>query len=484
MTGQHCVYLGMGANLGDRQGNLAQALQYIRARASVEKVSACYETEPVGYLAQPDFINLACSASTDLEPLELLAFLKQIEKRMGRQSTFRNAPRPIDIDILFYDDQVMESPELVIPHPRLHDRGFVLVPLAEIAPDLVHPVFQATAVELLARLDHTGVIGAARELILELGAEIRKGVPAAPLTLTRVGVTNLRRIIRIARASEENLFYAELDLFADLGYEQPEVSVSRFPDVMEEAADEVAQISYPDIETLTERLARLVVARQNAHRAEAHVRAVIPREKVAPVSRRSTQELFNLVGIAVSSPAQTKHVVGVEAEGVTVSPGAQEMVRDGSRSRLIEEGYPPAEADRILNLVPIASHSQRGRSTLMIGAEQPIRAEELVGIAESSMSCETFGRLSRPDELFVVEKAHRQPRSIGDVVRAMLQAAVERYVHLPDTAFVLARQVDLEGIHRHNAVAERYGALGEIRREMLSSQSLARHTTLQEWLEL
>ncbi len=115
----HQVYLALGANLGDRQSNLLQALQRIRIAASIEKVSSCYETKPVGYLQQPDFLNMACLITTELAPHDLLRFLKQIERQMGRQASFRNAPRPIDIDILFYDNLVLESPELTIPHPRM-----------------------------------------------------------------------------------------------------------------------------------------------------------------------------------------------------------------------------------------------------------------------------------------------------------------------------------------------------------------------------
>ena len=140
MDEQHLVYLGLGANLGDRQGNLVQAIQSIRSSASVESISSFYETKPVGYLDQPDFLNTTCLITTDLSPLELLHFLKQIERQMGRQASFRNAPRPIDIDILLYDEVVLDSPDLIIPHPRMAERAFVLVPLAEIAPTVVHPV--------------------------------------------------------------------------------------------------------------------------------------------------------------------------------------------------------------------------------------------------------------------------------------------------------------------------------------------------------
>ena len=159
MDEQHLVYLALGANLGDRQGNLVQAIQSIRASASVESIASFYETRPVGYLEQPDFLNTACQITTDLSPLELLHFLKQIERQMGRQASFRNAPRPIDIDILLYDDLVLDTPDLIIPHPRMTDRAFVLVPLAEIAPTVVHPLLNLTVSELLRRVDQSGITG-------------------------------------------------------------------------------------------------------------------------------------------------------------------------------------------------------------------------------------------------------------------------------------------------------------------------------------
>lgn len=155
----HRVYLALGANLGDRQANLLQAIQAICTFASVECLSSFYETRPVGYLDQPDFLNMACQIKTELPPQELLASLKQIERQMGRQSSFRNAPRPIDIDILLYDDLILKTRGLTIPHPRMSERAFVLVPLAEIAPDIVHPVSKLTISELLQRVDHSDIKG-------------------------------------------------------------------------------------------------------------------------------------------------------------------------------------------------------------------------------------------------------------------------------------------------------------------------------------
>jgi GTP cyclohydrolase-4 len=133
------AYLGLGSNLGEREENLRQALTLLSLKVNLDKVSSLYETEPVGYKEQPLFLNLVCRITTNLPPEELFHLAKDIETRMGRVPSFPNAPRIIDMDILFYDDKIMDTLDLTIPHPRLQDRAFVLIPLAEIAPDLVHP---------------------------------------------------------------------------------------------------------------------------------------------------------------------------------------------------------------------------------------------------------------------------------------------------------------------------------------------------------
>jgi 2-amino-4-hydroxy-6-hydroxymethyldihydropteridine diphosphokinase len=142
------VYLGLGSNMGNRQDNLDRALDLLSQRLRTGKVSSLYDTEPIGNVNQPRFLNLVCQVYTRLAPRELLALAKGIELKLGRVPGKSNAPRPIDIDILFYGDLVIETPELVIPHPRLTKRAFVLVPLIEIAPDLVHPVSGQTVKEL------------------------------------------------------------------------------------------------------------------------------------------------------------------------------------------------------------------------------------------------------------------------------------------------------------------------------------------------
>ena len=143
------VYLGLGSNLGNRRENLDRALDLLSQRLRMGKVSSVYDTEPLGNIEQPRFLNLVCPIYTTLTPMGLLTLAKGIESKLGRVSSKPNTPRPIDIDILFYGDQVVETPELVIPHPRLAERAFVLVPLAEIAPGLVHPVSGKAVEELL-----------------------------------------------------------------------------------------------------------------------------------------------------------------------------------------------------------------------------------------------------------------------------------------------------------------------------------------------
>jgi 2-amino-4-hydroxy-6-hydroxymethyldihydropteridine diphosphokinase len=151
------IYLALGSNLGDRLANLRAALHALAPQIRVTKESKVYETPPWGYEDQPAFLNMAISAETSLEPVALLAHLKNLEADLGRVRTFQYGPRQIDLDILFYDNLTLEAPLLRIPHPHLHERAFVLVPLNDIASDFVHPVLHKTIQELLAQISAEGI---------------------------------------------------------------------------------------------------------------------------------------------------------------------------------------------------------------------------------------------------------------------------------------------------------------------------------------
>jgi 2-amino-4-hydroxy-6-hydroxymethyldihydropteridine diphosphokinase len=143
------AYLSAGSNLGDRKQNLIHALNFLQKQTVVRKVSSFFETEPVGYLNQPWFLNLAIEIETSLRPAELLSLCQDIEASCGRIRTFPNAPRTLDLDILLFEDLVINERDLVIPHPRLQERRFVLEPLAQIAPEVMHPVLTKTIRSLL-----------------------------------------------------------------------------------------------------------------------------------------------------------------------------------------------------------------------------------------------------------------------------------------------------------------------------------------------
>jgi GTP cyclohydrolase I/GTP cyclohydrolase-4 len=274
----------------------------------------------------------------------------------------------------------------------------------------------------------------------------------------------------------------------DLGPDQKGAHMSRFEEVVNDAIGEVVLgESALRAETLAQHIAEKVRDRQGARRAEVHIEARYPEHKAAPESGIATQEIYSLLGVAVASEAGTRRLVGVRAQGMTACPCAQKLVEGRSRERLIEGGFSDDEIERIFEAVPVATHNQRGLGTLHIGCPEDcdtdFDAHSLLEIVENSMSSEIYELMKRSDEGAVVEKAHRRPRFVEDCVREMVRGVIEKFPVLTDRHFVSARQENLETIHQHNVTAERFGLVGEMRREIASGDHSAHHVSMREWLD-
>ena len=476
------VAIGLGSNLGDRQANVVAALQRLRSFVRVDRVSSAYITTPVGYVDQPDFLNLACTAATDVGPRELRDVLRAIELRVGRTASIPLGPRAIDLDLLLYGSRVIDDEDLRVPHHGLTTRAFVLVPLAEIAGDWVEPTTGLRIAELAARVDASGVRRSEGGLLPRVRADVQESRPAVALSLNRAGVTGVKTLISLGeRFGKQRGAIATLNIFSDLDASRSGVHMSRFSQDLEDVLSDIAALQTSDVGSFALALADRVVSTQRAERAEVDLRAEIALPRHTPASGLATHEFYTVIAKAVVGPDCRRRLIGVEAQGITACPCAQAMMAEQSRDRLIAAGFTREQAERVLSTLPVATHNQRGQGTLLIGTDRDVDIASLVEIVEQSMSSETYDLLKRPDELFVVNKAHFAPRFVEDVVREMLRYAHDGLAGFPDDTFLLARQVNLESIHKHDATAESCATLGELRRELRGEPSVT-HTTLESWL--
>ncbi len=318
--------------------------------------------------------------------------------------------------------------------------------------------------------------------------DVQARVPSVQLSLSQVGVTGVEKVIRLKQNGVEQLFWARFECVVELGPDQKGAHMSRFEEVINEVIGEVVlgEVAFR-AEVLAEQIAVLVRERQAARRAEVTVMARFPEHKPAPVSGVQTQEIYTLHGCAAATESGTRRIIGVTAQGMTACPCAQELVAASARGQLEEGGFSDEEIERILEAVPVATHNQRGLGTLHIGlpedSDVQFDAVRLAELVEGSMSSEIYELMKRSDEGHVVEKAHRNPRFVEDCVREMVRAVLEQYPELPDAVFLSCKQENLETIHQHNVIAERYGTLGEIRAELQSGELTDSHTSRRAWLD-
>jgi GTP cyclohydrolase-4 len=462
------VYIGIGSNLGDRQANILAALQRLRAYARIGRVSSFYESEPADGAGGPAFLNVAAQIDTELTRDAFERIAREVELAVGRISNARLQARPIDIDLLVFGDWT---------HPQLGHRAYNVVPLAEIAPQF-------------AQLAQSNGAVAPRRLARSLHflANRQEETPDVRLSLNRVGVSHVRRIVHLEIDGQARVFNGEFTMVADLAPNKAGVHMSRFSEILEEATlDVLAASSAPArIERLVEAIAHEIVRSQRAIRADVRLRADFGLERWTPVSGKRGEEIYTLVGIAHADERGTRRVIGVEAEGMTACPCAQQMVRENSLHELLEAGFSQADAQRALDALPVATHNQRGRGAVLLGVgdgnADVVRAEDLVEIVEGSMSSETYDLLKRPDEFFIVNKAHHNPKFVEDVVRGILARSLDMYADLGDDTFVFASQVNYESIHKHDAFAEAFGLFGEFREELNTGSYVTAKTDLATWL--
>lgn len=318
--------------------------------------------------------------------------------------------------------------------------------------------------------------------------DVQASRPRVPVSLSRVGVCETEKVIRLASSDGDLLYTAKFECVIELGGNQKGAHMSRFEEVINETIGEIVLGGDAALraEHLATHIAEVVRERQDARRAEVSMVARYPENKPAPVSGIQTQEMYTLLATATASSTGTRRIIGVQAQGMTACPCAQGLVQDSARTLLEADGFDAGQIERIFEAVPVATHNQRGLGTLEIGLPEgtdiDIDAGDLVRIVEQSMSSEIFELMKRSDEGSVVEKAHRNPRFVEDCIREAIAGVIEQFPQLGDDVWISTRQENLETIHQHNVIATRFGLLGELRAEARGETVEARHMGRDAWL--
>ena len=313
--------------------------------------------------------------------------------------------------------------------------------------------------------------------------DLQASQPEVRLGLSRAGVMGVSKAIRISYGGIEQQIAADIECTVDLDPSQKGVHMSRFPELFEEAIEEVVIGEAFLIEVLAEHIAAHIVERQQALRADVHISARYPIERTTPVTGLPTQEM-------VEADRDRGGLERVECGGSSASRRrGSTPVRARRASCAAERASDCSRPGSTTGTSSGSSSSSRSQRTISAGAGRSTSAPRRAStpsswseIVEGSMSAPVYELLKRPDELFVVEHAHLQPRFVEDSVRLALKGMLDAYPELDDSDFVFSRQVNLETIHTHDVLAERFGTVGELRRELEHGGPLEHHTGLDEWL--
>lgn len=303
--------------------------------------------------------------------------------------------------------------------------------------------------------------------------DTQEKTPTIPVHLTRVGVTGVKKLLKIERDRKRPIvLIPTFDAFVDLPSTKRGIHMSRNPEAISEVLEEAVEETTVEIESLcAEIVSRLLKKHKYAKRAEVSMKSDFMILKESPITRHKTQEMTNIMADAIGyrdgDEVVIRKMIGAEVVGMTVCPCAQESTRESAKIELLKF-LDEETTQKVLETVSFASHNQRGRGMIMmeVPAQHLIRGEDIIRIIEDSMSAPVCELLKRTDENAVVVNAHKNPMFVEDCVRNMVQKIIEQYSHLPDDTLVTVRQVNEESIHRHNAFAEKVAMLGDLKAEI------------------
>jgi len=309
---------------------------------------------------------------------------------------------------------------------------------------------------------------------LDVLPDIQACVPDFPFNLTRVGVTGVKKLIKIERGGDERpvVLISDFEVFVDLPSDRKGANLSRNFEAIDEVLEDAINRPVYVIEELCGEIAKRLLARHEyATRAEVKMKSEYIVRRQTPFTRATCQEVVDIFAEAVAraGPAgYLRKTVGAEVMGMTACPCAQEIMKEQARSELIKAGLSEDATSDLLTRLPMATHNQRGRGSISIEVRDRrcVSIDRIIKIIEESMSSKVYGLLKRPDEALVVSRAHSNPRFVEDCVRTMAQKTVEAFCDLPDDAAVTLKQINEESIHQHNAFAERTATMGELRAEL------------------
>lgn len=304
--------------------------------------------------------------------------------------------------------------------------------------------------------------------------DIQACVPDYPINLTRVGVTGVKKLVKVERGNDERpiVLISNFEVFVDLPSDRKGANLSRNFEVIDDVLEEAINRPVYEIEELCGEIAKRLLSRHEyANRAEVKMKSEYIVRRQTPVTKVTCQEVVDIFAEAVARSGPSgylKKTVGAEVLGTTACPCAQEIMREQVKQELANLGIAPEIAEDFAKRLPIATHNQRGRGSISIEVRDRrcVSIDRIIKIIEESMSSKVYGLLKRPDEAVVVAKAHSNPKFVEDCVRTMAQKVVEAFSDLPDDAAVSLKQINEESIHQHNAFAERTATMGELRAEL------------------